>query len=113
MKILQLFWYPLLRNTNANTYFCRMNVEQELKLRMQLDKMHSWPDVYMFKFVLPKDEQKVADLMSHFTNKAEVVTRDSAKGNYVSITIKEVMFSTDSVIERYKSIKSIEGLLSL
>ena len=90
-----------------------MNVEQELKLRMQLDTMHKWPDVYMFKFVLPKDEAKIAELLSKFTEKAEVLQRDSAKGNYVSVTIKEVMFSTDSVIDRYKSISNIEGLLSL
>ncbi|MES2627682.1 MAG: DUF493 family protein [Bacteroidota bacterium] len=90
-----------------------MNIEQELKLRIQLDKMHKWPDVYMFKFVLPKDDDKLASLLSHFTDKAEITTRDSAKGNYMSITIREVMFSSDAVVERYKSITDIEGLLSL
>ncbi len=90
-----------------------MNVEQELKLRMQLDQMHKWPDVFMFKFVLPKDDAKMAQLMANFTEKAEVITRDSAKGNYVSVTVKEVMFSTDAVIDRYKSITNIEGLMSL
>lgn len=90
-----------------------MNVEQELKLRMQLDKMHNWPDVYMFKFVLPKDQAKIDELLSHFTEKADITQRESSTGKYISVTIKEVMLSTDAVVERYRSINNIEGLLSL
>jgi len=90
-----------------------MNVEQEIKLRIQLDKMHRWPDVYLYKFVLPKDQTKIDQLLSYFTEKADIAIRESAKGNYVSVSIKEVMFSTDAVVDRYKSIAFIEGLMSL
>ncbi len=101
------------KKSKVVSYFCRMNIEQEIKLRMQLDKMHKWPDVYLYKFVLPKDQTKIDQLLSNFTEKADVSVRESAKGNYVSVTIKEVMFSTDAVVERYKSISAIEGLMSL
>ena len=90
-----------------------MNIEEELKLRMKLDQHHNWPDVYMYKFVLPNEPEKIEQLMTHFAEKSEVTRRESAKGNYVSITIKEVMLSTDAVIERYRSITGIEGLMSL
>ncbi len=90
-----------------------MNVEQEIKLRAQLDKIHTWPDVYMFKFVLPKDKSKLDELLSFFTEKAAISTRDSSTGKYTAVTIKEVMLSTDAVVDRYRSITNIEGLMSL
>ncbi|HEX4888282.1 MAG TPA: DUF493 family protein [Luteibaculaceae bacterium] len=90
-----------------------MNLEEERKLRAQLEQMHNWPDVYMYKFVLPNDDEKLATLMTYFTQSADVQVKQSSAGKYIAITVKEVMMSADAVIERYKSIKAIEGLLSL
>ena len=39
--------------------------------------------------------------------------RTSKKGNYVSVTAKEMMMSADKVIERYKDAAKIEGIISL
>ncbi len=90
-----------------------MTPEQEIKLRNQLDKLHQWPDVYLFKFIVPNETEKIKELKSYFTEQADIQERESKKGTYVAVSIKEVMQSTDEVVSRYRSIKTIEGLMSL
>lgn len=90
-----------------------MTPEQEIKLRNQLDKLHQWPDVYLFKFIVPNETEKIKELKSYFTEQADIQERESKKRTYVAVSIKEVMQSTDEVVSRYRSIKTIEGLMSL
>ena len=93
-----------------------MSQEMEEKwnaLREKLE-MDPWPRVYMFKFIVPADNERIALVENLFnTKEAEVTMRTSKKGNFVSITAKEMMMSADSVIERYKKAEGIEGLISL
>ncbi len=90
-----------------------MTIEQELKLRQKLTEHHQWPEVYIFKFIMPKEGDNLATLLSFFNEQSEISQRDSSQGKFVSVTVKEVMLSTDAVIDRYKSIKGIDGLMSL
>lgn len=84
------------------------------KLRQQLDESTNWPHLYMFKFIVPADNQKIAQVENLFNSKeAQIVMRRSSKGSYVSITAKEVMLNPDRVIERYKEAALIEGLVAL
>lgn len=83
-------------------------------LRNKLDETQTWPAIYMFKFIIPADNEKLAHLQSLFnTQESLVVTRTSSKGNFVSVTAKELMLSTDKVIERYAAAAEIEGIISL
>ena len=82
------------------------------ELKKKLEK-HSWPAVYMFKFIVPSDNQKIALVQNLFGDDAEVKQQPSSKGNYTSITAREVMLSADSVIEVYQKASSIEGIISL
>lgn len=73
-----------------------------------------WPAVYMFKFIVPSDNEKLAQVENLFdTKEAEVRRRQSSKGNYVSITATEMMLSAEKVIERYREAEAIEGIISL
>ncbi|MDX5327063.1 MAG: DUF493 family protein [Bacteroidota bacterium] len=84
------------------------------KLKEQLNAGTSWPSVYMFKFIVPADNQKIAQVENLFnTTEAEVTMRTSKNGNFISITAKEMMMSADKVIERYRQAEGIEGLISL
>ena len=57
-----------------------------------LEQNYTWPSVYMFKFVCPASHDNIAYLESLFDSEtAEVQIRQSAKGNFVSITAKELM----------------------
>lgn len=88
--------------------------EKWQKLKEQLEAGNKWPAVYMFKFIVPSDNEKIAQVESLFnTDTAEVTMRTSKKGNFVSVTAKELMVNPDKVIERYKEAGGIEGLISL
>ena len=68
----------------------------------------------MFKFICPADNQTVAKVEALFnTDTAEVKLNRSKKGNFVSVTAKEMMLSADAVVERYEQAGEIPGLISL
>lgn len=74
----------------------------------------TWPSVYLFKFIIPADNEKLAILESKFNSKeAQITIRNSRKGNFVSVSAKEMMMNPESVIERYRSVEDIEGIISL
>lgn len=87
--------------------------EQFEKLREQLNKEKDWPTIYMFKFIIPADNRKIALVESKFSDEAIITQKESSTGKYMSITIKEAMLSADSIIEKYKEMEGIEGLISL
>ena len=84
------------------------------KLLIQLTDNFDWPTVYMFKFIVPADNSKIAQVESLFNSEeAEISLRNSRKGNFVSITAKEMMLSPEKVIDRYVKAEGIKGLISL
>lgn len=88
--------------------------EKYQKLLVQLTEGFDWPSVYMFKFIVPADNTKIAQVESLFdAHQAEISIRSSKKGNFVSITAKELMISPEKVIERYLEAEEIQGLISL
>jgi putative lipoic acid-binding regulatory protein len=44
---------------------------------------------------------------------AEISSRDSSKGTYTSISINVRMKSPEAVIEKYKKVSKVEGVISL
>ena len=87
--------------------------EQYDKLRELLNKEDGWPIVYMFKFIIPADNHKIALVESKFSDEATISHSESSNGKYFSITIKEVMLNADAIIEKYKEMEGIEGLMAL
>ncbi len=84
------------------------------RLKKILDDQHEWPSVFMFKFVIPSENEKIARVEAMFnTRTAEIRQKTSSKGNYTSITIREVMVSADAVLEKYAEANEIEGLIAL
>tara|TARA_Y100000389_G_C17368798_1_gene467839 strand:- start:192 stop:458 length:267 start_codon:yes stop_codon:yes gene_type:complete len=79
-----------------------------------LEENYTWPCLYMFKFICPAKNENIAHLESLFNSESsEVILRQSSKGNFVSVTAKEIMLSPESVLNRYKEVEQIPGLLSL
>jgi len=78
-------------------------------LKTRLDQM-DWPAVYMFKFIVPIDQIAA---VSELFEKSDVVTKVSKKGNYISVTAKPLMYSSDKVIEKYKEAFQIKGIMAL
>ena len=91
-----------------------MNNSKLVKLKIALDQVHDWPSMYLFKFIVPSDNQKIAQVEALFNSTtAEVRLRQSKNGNYTSITTREVMISAEKVIECYEKAYKIEGLIAL
>ncbi|MBK9148647.1 MAG: DUF493 family protein [Flavobacteriales bacterium] len=87
--------------------------EAKDRLRASLGKVHEWPSVYMFKFILTPDEARMKAVLSLFATESEVLRRYSAGGKYIAITVKEVMLSADEVVDRYDRASAIEGVITL
>ena len=82
------------------------------KLREQLEQQ-SWPRLYLFKFIAPSDNHKIALITEMFNEVSDINIRPSSKGKYTSISIKEVMTSADKVIEIYEEAAKIKGVIIL
>ncbi len=83
------------------------------QLRNLLNDVTEWPTVYMFKFIIPADNKKYAQVESLFGQDAEIYTKQSKKGSYISFSVKEVMLSADDILHVYKRAGEIEGLIAL
>ena len=70
------------------------------RMRKALDGVHQWPAVYMFKFILEPEEERLANLLALFPPEAEVLRKYSKAGKYLGLTIREVMMSADEVVAR-------------
>ena len=82
-------------------------------LRARLNEIHEWPSVYMFKFVIPTKGNGLTELKAIFGESAEYALRESKNGNYVSVTIKQMMLDADAIFERYTRASTIPGIISL
>ena len=87
-----------------------MNAAWFDSFREKLDQHHSWPTLYMFKFIVPrgKEEDVKALFPLHTTSEKE-----STKGNYISLTFQMMMPSRDEVINVYRKVSAIEGIIAL
>ncbi|MGM0612363.1 MAG: DUF493 family protein [Bacteroidota bacterium] len=82
-------------------------------LKEKLNKVHSWPTVYMFKFIIPDYPQKLARVQELFSAEAEVYYKSSSKGNYISVTGKEVVLAPEEVIRVYEKAEKIDDIIAL
>lgn len=83
------------------------------KLKEMLEKDFTWPILYMFKFIIPADNHKLALVEAIFDEEAIITIRQSRTNKFVSVTAKEVMLSPDAVIDIYKKAEKIEGIIAL
>lgn len=84
------------------------------RLRDELEESTSWPSPYLYKFIVPTDAEKVAAIEKNFDNTGAVIQKKtSSGGKYTSVSIEVNMASPEAVIEKYKAISTIEGVISL
>ena len=90
-----------------------MEQDEREKLKSILNETHDWPAVYLYKFILKGDNAKIARLESIFKDSAQISTKESSKGKYISISVREVTLSADEVLDRYAEARKIEGVMVL
>lgn len=82
------------------------------KLREQLE-LQEWPNVYLFKFIVPNTPENVARTSALFDSPTDLHLQPSKTGKYISVSAKELMLDAESIINIYKASSKIEGLIPL
>ena len=84
------------------------------RLKKQLTESSSWPSKYLYKFIVPSNKEKIVSIVEIFnTLNAIIDSKQSKKGSYTSISITATMKNPDAVIEKYKEVSKIDGVISL
>lgn len=76
-------------------------------------ELQDWPELYMYKFIFKGDNRKLALIEKEFDSDAQIDLKTSSTGKYISITVKVMANSADEIIQTYKTISQIEGVLML
>jgi len=83
------------------------------KLETALRQSKDIPGLYMFKFIIPNENDKLARVMALFDGVSDIHTKESSNQKYVSVTSREVMLRVEDIIEKYKLALQIDGLMIL
>ena len=84
------------------------------RLREELLKNSAWPSDYLYKFIVPTDKQKIAQINKIFDNTGAVIeSKQSRKGKYTSLSITVNLKNPDEVIAKYKEVGKVDGVISL
>lgn len=92
------------------------NEEQEFydSFRINLDRNHNFPEDYMYKFIILNNKGKLTEIFRVFDDiKYSFTTRESSNGKYLSCTIVAFVMDSNQVIELYKKVAKIEGVIML
>jgi putative lipoic acid-binding regulatory protein len=88
------------------------NSFSELQIKLE-ESIKSFPYVYLFKFIVKADNKSIALIQVMFGNDAEIFQKQSSKGNYVSLSVKQVVLNVEEIISIYKKASEIEGVITL
>jgi uncharacterized protein len=84
------------------------------KLKKKLKKDTIFPTKYLFKFIVPSEEEKIQQVENLFNHAGAVINKTvSRTGKYTSVSIHVVMKKADDIILKYQAAEKIEGIISL
>lgn len=84
------------------------------RLKQELTDSTLWPAEYLFKFIVPTQEEKILEIENAFNQMGAVIgTTKSKTGKYTSVSINVRMNSAQAVIDKYIQLSNIEGIISL
>jgi len=85
-----------------------------LRFKERLEEHHNFPEDYTFKFIIDNDSSKLTDMYRIFDDLRHTFsTKESKNGKYISCTFVAFVLSSDQVIELYKKVASVEGVVML
>lgn len=92
---------------NTEEFYVRLKQELE-------NTTESWPLEYLYKFIVPANEDNVKIIDKAFDGLGAVITTNQSKtGKYTSVSVNVVMPNADLIIEKYQEVSVIEGIVSL
>lgn len=85
-----------------------------VRLKKQLSANNTWPANYLYKFIVPTDKKRMAQIHEIFSNTGAVIeSKKSKKGTYTSLSITVYLQDPDEVIAKYREVAAVEGVISL
>lgn len=84
------------------------------RLKIELDNSNQWPAEYLFKFIVPTLDTNIAFVENEFNNLGAIIkTTQSKTAKFTSISVDVTMRSSDEIIQKYKAVSVIKGIVSL
>lgn len=90
-----------------------MDQDKYNRIKQQLIESTKWPSLYMFKFIVPNNEDKLNAVKNLFPKETEFSYKTSRDIRFIGVTVKIMMNSADEVIEIYSRAQGIRGIMSL
>jgi uncharacterized protein len=84
------------------------------KLKESLDNESTYPSEYLFKFIVPMTKNQLAEVKEVFNLPGVTVKIKASKTNkYNSVSVRMIVKNSDEIIEKYKEVALVEGIISL
>lgn len=84
------------------------------RLKGELEKSNTWPSIYLFKFIVPTENEKIKQVELAFDCLGAVIkTTQSKTGKFTSVSVDVQMASPQAIIDKYIEVSTIEGIISL
>ena len=84
------------------------------RLKAELNNSNTWPAEYLFKFIVPTDQEKIEKVENAFNSMGAVIeTKNSKTGKYTSISIDVQMPNAQKIIDKYLELSTVKGIISL
>jgi uncharacterized protein len=90
-----------------------MTAEELEKFKQKLIETTTFPSVYMFKFIVKTENRTIALVENLFDAEADLHTKESENGKYISITANQVVMGVEEIIDVYKKASEIKGIIFL
>lgn len=83
-------------------------------LKEKLQATHDFPEDYLFKFIITNQESRHTEIYRVFDGiKFTLNTRESKNGKYTSISISAFVLDAEQVIDIYREVGKIPGVMML
>lgn len=83
-------------------------------LKEKLQATHDFPEDYLFKFIITNQESRHTEIYRVFDGiKFTLNTRESKNGKYTSISINAFVLDAEQVIDIYREVGKIPGVMML
>lgn len=84
------------------------------RLKVELDMSNTWPALYLFKFIVPSENDNVESVELAFDCMGAVIkTTKSRTGKFTSISVDVQMKDAQEIVDKYLEVSIIKGIISL
>ena len=84
------------------------------RLKVELDMSNTWPALYLFKFIVPTENDNVERVELAFDCMGAVIkTTNSKTGKFTSISVDVTVKDAQEIVDKYLEVSTIKGIVSL